>query len=69
MNSVLQVRVALRMLWPICLRAATIFQACASLNYLIPHIENVNTKAEYWDVPTPVTDCLRETLTSESKIT
>ncbi|KIO25232.1 hypothetical protein M407DRAFT_25454 [Tulasnella calospora MUT 4182] len=39
-------------------------QALASLSYLQPQIESSRTKAEEWDVPTPVIDALRDTLNS-----
>ncbi|PCH40792.1 cysteine proteinase [Wolfiporia cocos MD-104 SS10] len=37
-------------------------QAMASLCYLQPHIEEIHTKAEALDVPTPVVDALRDLL-------
>lgn len=37
-------------------------QAMASLCYLQPHIEEIHSKAEVLDVPTPVVDALRELL-------
>lgn len=36
----------------------------ASLCYLQPHIEEIHSKAEVLDVPTPVVDALREVLHS-----
>ncbi|KDQ15414.1 hypothetical protein BOTBODRAFT_31743 [Botryobasidium botryosum FD-172 SS1] len=45
-----------------CFMNSTV-QALASLSYLQPRIEAVHEKAEKWDVPTPVTDQLRDLLT------
>jgi len=40
----------------------SVLQAFASLSYLQPHIEDVHAKAEDLDVPTPVTDAVRDIL-------
>ncbi|TFY83111.1 hypothetical protein EWM64_g898 [Hericium alpestre] len=44
-----------------CFMNSTI-QALASLSYLQPYIESLHAKAEAFDVPTPVTDVLRDLL-------
>jgi ubiquitin carboxyl-terminal hydrolase 1 len=43
-------------------------QSFASLSYLIPYIEAIRAKAEKYDVPTPVVDCLFETVTRSSAL-
>ncbi|GJJ06964.1 hypothetical protein Clacol_001161 [Clathrus columnatus] len=39
-------------------------QAMASLTYLQPHIEVIHSRAEQYDVPTPVIDAFRDVLTA-----
>ena len=68
MNSTIQV-CSSTLVFSVCLSIRQIdvyrqMQALASLRHLYPYIDAIHTKAEAFDVPTPVVDALRDLLYS-----